>query len=439
MKSELANMLSLSGLIIIFGFMYLIMSRRMAAFTALVIVPVVVALFGGFAPELGGMMSKGVSTIAPTAAMMMFAIIYFGIMSDAGLFDSLIIKILHAVKGDPLKVTIGTVILAMIASLEGEGAVVFMIVCTALLPLYQKLHMNPVILAVICIMDTAVKNLFPWAAPSARVLTVLKLDASEVFHPLIPVIIAGYSWVFLAAYLLGKKERSRLGIVQIETASIEKISMDITARHAEHKRPQLFYINLLITLTLMVVLFANVIPTSVAFIIATALALAVNYSRMEDQQAHVISHAKEAMTVTVVIFAAGIFMGILSETKMTDAIAQTLIAFIPSSIGQYFSIITAILSAPLTFLLSNDAFYFGILPVLNKMASSYGISAAEMGRASLLGTPIHMLSPLVAALWLLVGICKISFADLQRGGIGWCLGLMMLNIVVALLTGALTF
>lgn len=78
-------MLPLSGLLIIFGLMYLIMSRRMAAFVALVVVPVLVALLGGFAPELGSMMLKGVNTISPTAIMMMFAIIYFGIMSNVGL------------------------------------------------------------------------------------------------------------------------------------------------------------------------------------------------------------------------------------------------------------------------------------------------------------------------------------------------------------------
>jgi CitMHS family citrate-Mg2+:H+ or citrate-Ca2+:H+ symporter len=432
-------MLSFSGFLIIFGFIYLITTRRMAAFTALVILPVLVALFGGFAPELGAMMLKGVSTIAPTAVMMMFAIIYFGIMADVGLFDSLIIKILHTVKGDPLKIIIGTVILAMIASLEGEGAVVFMIVGAALLPIYQKLHMNPVILAVICVMDAAVKNLFPWAAPSARVLTALKLEASAVFHPLIPVIIAGYCWVFLAAYVLGKRERKRLGVTEIDASIIEKLSIEVTSRHAQHKRPRLFFINLTMTLVLMAVLFANIVPIPVAFIIATALALGINYLHIEEQQSHLISHAKEAMTVIVVIFAAGIFLGVLTETKMTEAMAHTLVSFIPTSMGSHFALITAILSAPLTFLMSNDAFYFGVLPILNQMASSYGVSSAEIGRASLLGTPMHMLSPLVAALWLLVGICKISFADLQRGGIWWCAGLMLLNIVVALLTGALTF
>lgn len=429
--------LSLSGFLSIFAFMYLVMTRRMAAFTALIIIPVLIALLGGFAPELPSMMLKGLSTIAPIAIMMMFAIIYFGIMSDVGLFDLLIIKILYTVKGDPLKIIMGTVILAMIASLEGEGAVIFMIVCTALLPIYQKLHINPIILAVICIMDTAVKNLLPWAAPSARVLTALHLDVTAVFHPLIPVIIAGYAWIFLAAYILGRRERKRLGILQIDNSVIEKIAKEVTTHHAKHKRPTLFFINLVMTLILMAVLFTNTVPTSIAFIIATALALVINYRQAEEQQAHLMTHAKEVMTVISVIFAAGIFLGILSETKMTDAMAHTLISFLPSNLGSHFAIITALLSAPLTFLLSNDGFYFGILPILNKTANSYGISAAEIGRASLLGTPIHMLSPLVAAVWLLVGVCKISFGDLQRGGIWWCAGLMMVNIVVALLTGAL--
>jgi CitMHS family citrate-Mg2+:H+ or citrate-Ca2+:H+ symporter len=73
------------------------------------------------------------------------------------------------------------------------------------------------------------------------------------------------------------------------------------------------------------------------------------------------------------------------------------------------------------------------------MAEAHGISAAEIGRASLMGTPFHMLSPLVAALWLLVGLCKISFGDLQRGGFWWCFGLMIVNIITALLFGAFSY
>lgn len=430
-------MLALSGFGMIITFMYLIRSKRLSGFSALVVVPIVFALAGGF-DDISGMMLQGITAIAPTAIMMLFAVIYFGIMMDVGLFDPLITTLLKTVHGDPLKIVMGTTFLAMIASLEGEGAVVFMVVCSALLPLYRKLNMNPVILAVICSMDTAVKNMFPWAAPGARVLAVLQLDVTDVFHPIIPVIVAGYLWVLFASYILGKREQARLGIVQMDSSLTESIATEITSNNAKYKRPQLVALNLAVTLAMMVLLVTTKIPVLIVFLVGTALALVLNFRVADEQQGRMVAHAKEALSVSSVVFAAGIFLGILTGTKTTSAMADFLISMIPSGFGVHMGMITAILSAPLSFLLSNDAFYFGILPVLNSMAASHGISAAEIGRASLMGTPMHMLSPLVAALWLLVGLCNISFGDLQRGGIWWGLGLMSVNIITALAVGAVS-
>lgn len=432
-------MLALSGWCMIITFMYFILSKRLSGFCALVIVPILYALATGYSEHLNEIMLQGIIAIAPTAIMMLFAVIYFGIMMDVGLFDPLIIMLLTKVHGDPLKIVMGTTFLAMIASLEGEGAVVFMVVCSAMLPLYRKLNINPVILVVICSMDTAVKNMFPWAAPGARVMAVFKLDASDIFHPLIPVIIVGYLWVIFVSYILGKREKARLGIIQMDSSIIEHISTEIIVKNAKYKRPKLFAINLILTLAIMLLLMITKIPVLIIFLVGSALALILNFQFAEEQQGRMVAHAKEALSVSSVVFAAGIFLGILTGTKMTNAMADSLISIIPSGFGVHMGIITAILSALLSFFLSNDAFYFGILPVLNHMAAVNGISAAEIGRASLMGTPIHMLSPLVAALWLLVGLCKISFGDLQRGGIWWCLGLMIINISTALFVGAFSF
>lgn len=434
-------MLTLLGLLMVVTFMYLIMSKRMTGFAALILIPILFACFGGFASQIGVMMMNGVKTIAPTAIMMMFAVIYFGVMVDVGLFDLLIIKILQKVNGDPLKVVMGTAVLSMIASLEGEGAVSFMITCTAMLPLYRRLNMDPVILAVIGAMVAAIKNMFPWAAPTARVLAALKLDASVIFNPLLPVIVCGIIWLLVTAYFLGKQERVRLGVLHIEESTINQIAAEVVSKNPEFKRPKLFWINLIMTLTLMGLLLIEKqigVPIAIIFMVGSALALIVNFPNIKEQQGRLLAHAKEALQVTSVVFAAGIFMGILSDTKMTDAIAKYFVGIIPADLGSHMTMITAIISAPLSFLLSNDAFYFGVLPVLNNMAATYGISSAEIGRASLLGTPIHMLSPLVASLWLLIGMCDINFGELQKKGILWMTGLMVVNIVVALVTGSIT-
>jgi CitMHS family citrate-Mg2+:H+ or citrate-Ca2+:H+ symporter len=98
----------------------------MSALLALIVVPLIFAIIGGFGKDLGSMILEGLSGIAPTGIMLMFAVLYFGVMIDAGLFDPLVSKILSIVKGDPLKVVIGTAVLASLVALDGDGTTTYM-------------------------------------------------------------------------------------------------------------------------------------------------------------------------------------------------------------------------------------------------------------------------------------------------------------------------
>ncbi len=173
------------------------------------------------------------------------------------------------------------------------------------------------------------------------------------------------------------------------------------------------------------------------FLVAFALALVINYPSLEEQKARIFANAGNALAVVTVIFAAGIFTGILSGTKMVDAIAGSVIALVPPALGPYLAVITGILSMPFTFFLSNDAFYFGVLPILTEAASHYGISAAEMARASLVGQPVHLLSPLVPSTSLLVGLAKVEFGDHQKFTLKWTVATSLVLLLVNLLTGVI--
>ncbi|MDF2642377.1 MAG: citrate transporter, partial [Pseudomonas sp.] len=120
-------MLTFLGFAMVIAFMYLIMTKRLSALIALIIVPILFALFGGFATEIGPMMLAGISKLAPTGVMLMFAILYFALMIDSGLFDPAVRKILQMVKGDPVRISVGTAVLALVVSLDGDGATTYMI------------------------------------------------------------------------------------------------------------------------------------------------------------------------------------------------------------------------------------------------------------------------------------------------------------------------
>lgn len=437
-------MLTLLGISMIGCFMYLIMSKRLSALIALTLIPIIFALLAyllGFYFEslshiqlsgLGEMMLEGIKKLAPTGIMLLFAILYFAVMIDTGLFDPSVKWILKKVKGDPLKVTLGTVFLTLIVSLDGDGSTTYMICVAAMLPLYRRLGMSPLIMAGLMMLASGIMNLTPWGGPTARAATALKVDPSEVFVPMILPMLFAIAWLFFMAFLYGRYERKRLGIVELDISHGDHIQI---SQDPEANRAHLRWFNGILTLLLMVCLIKGVLPMPILFMVALCIALVVNYKDLDMQKRLLANHAGSAMAVVGIIFAAGIFTGILSGTGMVEAMSKELIAFIPQSMGPYLAPITAVLSMPLTFFMSNDAFYYGVLPILSEAAAHYGISPVEMARASIVGQPVHLLSPLVPSTYLLCGLAGVEFADHQKFSIKWAILTCLVMLGISMLFG----
>ena len=351
-------------------FMTLIMTRRLSPLVALISIPILFALLGGFAgAQLGTMMLDGLRTLAPTGVMLMFAILYFGLMIDAGLFDPLIRAILRVVRGDPLKIVVGTALLAALVSLDGDGSTTYMITVASMLPLYRRLHLDPLKLTCLTILASGVMNLTPWGGPLARAASALHVDPAAVFVPMLPAMAIGLVAVFGLAWLFGRHEQQRLGHLSLSAAATaddgslnetDSASMADSALMPPQsnadalRRPKLLAVNALLTLLLLVALVSGVLPLPVLFMIAFAVALMINYPKVADQRERIAAHAKNVIAVVSLIFAAGIFTGILGGTGMLDAMAKSLLDVVPPTLGPNLAPITALASLPFTFFISND-------------------------------------------------------------------------------------
>src|SRR5699024_7813269 len=132
-------MLSIIGSITILVIVILLLSGRLTPIIPLVLVPIVSALIAGFnVSEIGEFFEEGIGSVISVVVMFIFAILYFGIMQDVGLFDPLINKMIAISKGNIIIISIASVVIAAVAQLDGSGASTFLITIPALLPLYYS-------------------------------------------------------------------------------------------------------------------------------------------------------------------------------------------------------------------------------------------------------------------------------------------------------------
>ncbi|MFD8893731.1 CitMHS family transporter [Streptomyces sp. NPDC059566] len=499
-------MLTFLGFAMIATFLVLIMLKKMSPIAALVLIPALFCVFAGKGAHLGDYVIDGVGKLAPTAAMLMFAIVYFGVMIDVGLFDPVVRGILRFCKADPMRVVVGTAVLAAIVSLDGDGSTTFMITVSAMYPLYKRLGLSLVVMTGVAATANGVMNTLPWGGPTARAATALKLDAADIFVPMIPALAVGLLFVFVLAYVLGVKERRRVGMLvlpgQVEREAVEEelvpaapgasgapaatealagsgsgsgsvagsgfgagsvaagagpvpasATASAAALHAggdaaapedgfqgldPHRptlRPRLYWFNAGLTVALLTAMIMELLPIPVLFLLGAALALTVNFPHMPDQKARIAAHADNVLNVAGMVFAAAVFTGVLTGTGMVKHMADWLVGAIPEGMGPHMALVTGLLSLPLTYFMSNDGFYFGVLPVLAEAGAAHGVPPLEIARASLVGQALHMSSPLVPAVYVLVGMAKVEFGDHTRFTVKWAALTSLVVLAAGMLFG----
>lgn len=450
-------MLAILAWLMIIVFMILIIRKKLTPFSALILVPVAFTLVGSFLglykgvdelkeianPGLidqilviGTWTVAGIKKVSTTAVMLLFAILYFSIMLNAGLFDPVTKKMIQFAKGDPLKVLVATAIVSAAVSLNGDGTTTTLIVCTAFIPIYKELGMKIMNLGVLLILMNTIMNLLPWGGPTARVISILGIGESEILMALVPGMVVSAIYMVGVAYVMGLRERKRIGIKNLSNEDIERLTEVTDEEALALKRPKLVWVNAIMTIVIVVMLVMNLLPSVFLFLMGTALALVINYKSLKDQKQRIQDNAGDAVQVVILVLGAGIFMGLFTGSGMADALALSLTKIIPASFGRFWGLIVALLSAPGTFFLSNDAFYYGVLPVLAETGAQYGFTALELGTASLLGQAFHLLSPLVAFIYLLLNLTGLEMGEWQKESGKWAIGIFVIFIVMAAITNA---
>jgi CitMHS family citrate-Mg2+:H+ or citrate-Ca2+:H+ symporter len=453
------------GFLIIAVILVLLLTQRVNAIVALAGVPFAGALIAGFSlADVSEFAMTGIGGVVGVIAMFVFAIIYFGIVSDAGMFDPIVNRIVRFAGDKPATITVATTLLAIVSHLDGAGASTFLITIPAMLPLCERMGMSRLVLATCVALGAGVMNILPWGGPTLRAAATAEVPANELWVPLIPAQIVGLIAALGIAFLLGVREKKRLA--RLEAGDERALVPESTARIGESglvivqdadgtassnsgaasetevaalRRPRLLFVNLAVTLLVVVVLVMGWVDPAVCFIIGAIVVLVVNYPDMKQQGERINAHAPGAVLMASTLIAAGILLGVLSESGMVEAMAQGGANLLPESLAPGLPLLAGILGVPLSLLFGPDAYYFGVMPVLMAVGEGFGVDGIHIAQASILGqeTVGFPISPMTGSFFLLVGLAKVDIGRHIRHSFLWMWLLSIIMLVVAVVLGVI--
>ncbi|HAB84391.1 MAG TPA: citrate transporter [Pseudomonas sp.] len=428
-----------------FGLMFLIVTlillRRISPLVAFVTLPVIASALAGFGlGEIGKFITEGLKAVAPTATLFIFAILYFGVMRERGLFAPLVNFLLRSTGGKPLAVAVVTVAVTAVTHLDGIGAATFLLVIPALLPLYLRLGMKREMLLCLVVLSAGVMNMVPWGGTTARASAVTGIDASQLWISLIPVQAVGLALVMALAVFLGlRAQRSHLGhgmLAGHEAAQTAEPGDDGRQLSPLSWR---YWANLVLTLIILVCLFTGAFPLFACFMVGLGVALVLNYPSLAEQNQAVLRHASDAMQMALVMLAAGILLGVLAGAGMSDGMAHWMINVLPEGSANWLHVIIGAFGVPLGMLFSPDAYYFALLPVIRDVAVAAGVDAQAVASAMLIGENTGFgISPVVPSVYLAIGLAGVELYKHIRYTVLWAWGISLVMLAAAVLFGVVT-
>lgn len=406
-------MLALVGFLIIIVMMLLIFKSKALPAFCFVVLPIIGALACGFSlTDIADFIGKGVGSTWQTAVLFIFSVTYFGIMNDAGLFDKLVAGLVKRAGKNITLILICTSIIAMIGHLDGAAAVTYLITIPTMLPIYKRLHIRPTILLLLCGAATGIMNLVPWGGPTIRAAATAGVDATQMWIAMIPMQIFGLVCLIIIAVFLGAVETKRLAKLSF-SGDTEEIGLTAgEGLDMSLKRPRLLWFNLAFTVVLIVALIEQWLPTYAIFMVGTIIALAVNYPDPQLQQKRIQAHAPSSIMLTVTLLAAGIFLGVMTQSGMVLEMSKVLIGILPVGLQRYLHYIVGALGAPLGMVLGPDPYYYGIMPIVGQIVQPFGVSMDTVGRAMLIGENVGLsVSPVVPPTFLAIGLAGVDLKE----------------------------
>lgn len=400
-------------------------------------VPLVAAFVMGFSvQEVQKFVNAGVGMICGTLCLMIFAIMFFGILHEAGVFVWLVNKILGVLKNSVLGVMLATCVITILTQLDGSGSTTALCTIPPLKPVYEKMHIRRQALLFLECLGSGIFICLPWAPAINEGSAYLGVEAYDVFRFLIPLAIFSTVLYFLITIPLSIIEkRHGAGMTAEEYAELrEELSKPVNLPYG--KGVAVF--GAVLTLVIMILLLAGVLPSSVTFIMGYIVLMIVTFRKPKAMGEYIRKQAPMVLNLTMTMLGVSVLVGIINGTGAMAEFAD-LVAASSGSIARHLPFICALFSLPLSFLTGNAKMSV-VIPAVAAIAAPFGFAPEQVfGSILLCGSAGAGVNPFSGSSYLGLNLAGLEMRDHLKYSL---LPLFLFGVVEALflgLTGMLPF
>lgn len=458
-EGSVVIMLSAVGFILVIVMVALIIRGKIALPPILIILPTIATIVLGLAGALSvgdsgpavmsfleclktlkSYLDSGLTSVLNTACLFTFAVVFFNVLGDAGMFDTIVAKVMKYIGNNIALILLMTCLLATISHLDGSGATTMLITIPTMLPLFKKMRVSPIILLLYVGLTSGVVNMLPWTSALARVSAATGVEARTIWHALLPVQITGLVIVYASCFVVGSMLKKKgYGMSDEEFAELKSGMLKPIDPVLKVSKGVLAF-DMILTLALVLSMLFGWLNTNVAFMVGLSIALLVNCKGAKEMTSQIKKHGSNALNMVMIIFSIGMLVGVMKESGMMSAMTNTLVNLLPQSMGTHLTFIISLISVPLSMLVGSDTVYMVMTPIFGEMAVAYGGTALAACCATVIGSCIAANLCLVGPTpYLALGLAGVEMGDnLKKNFLPtWALGIVL--AIIGAVVGAYPF
>ena len=375
----------------------LILTKVIPMNFTLLLVPVAVALILGYQPaEISSMvLEQFAATMRSSGYMLIFGLLYFSMLTDTGMFDTIVggITGLIGSRMNIIFIMALTTIIAAVGMLTANISTCYLVTFPIMMPLYKRYHFNRVHAFILTQTTLSAMCFIPWGigiALSAMMANCDTLELASASIPwalcFIPVILA--QWVYFAY-----EHKKREGTLGLPVNSDEESAETAQQQKKENARPKLFWVNLLLFALVIIALAVFKIPAYFVFIIAACATALINYPKnfadMWNKTGVMI------FNIILMLLAISVYIAVFSQTGMVESFAELVVGIFPGGAAKYAFIVLLAVSVPVIRFVPYQL-YNAMYPLLIFVGAQFGY------------TPIEIIAPYVCNLALATGVTPVN-------------------------------